>query len=419
MHDIADARVELDDAVAARPEGPQVLTAAGAVSSRERWLWAAALVGAAAAAAAIARSVGPAVPAPPEVRMQIVTPPSRNPLPVALSPDGRTVAFFGTVDGKTQIWLRPLDAAASRPVPGSDVEQGFFLAWSADGRSLNYGDAGVIKTIDAAGGTARTTSFRAGFGIAWNAEGAMLTAPSNGTAILHIPSSGGPGEPVTEVVSPAIGHRFPAFLPDGRHFLFLATGPVSVQGTYMAAVGSKGAELVALGDTAAAFMPPDYVVFGRQDALLAQRIKLSTGRPIGEPVFVANGVFQNRGVFGSVSLSSSAGTLAYREAVVPRHQLRWMDRTGKGISAVGNIDRSEFDQVTPAITGRPYDSDDAGASTATRTSGRLTTRRAAPSSGSRPIWPPTSAPSGRPTAAGSPSRRRVAAAASTACTRRR
>ena len=131
LHDIADARVELDDAVSARPEAPQVLApppvAAGAVSSRERWLWVAALVGAAAAAAVIARSVGPAVPAPPEVRMQIVTPPSRNPLPVALSPDGRTVAFFGTVDGKTQIWLRPLDAGASRPVPGSDVSQGVIL----------------------------------------------------------------------------------------------------------------------------------------------------------------------------------------------------------------------------------------------------------------------------------------------------
>ena len=144
-----------------------------------------------------------------------------------------------------------------------------------------------------------------------------------------VPSSGGPGEPVTEVVSPAIGHRLPAFLPDGRHFLFLATGPASMQGTYMAAVGSKGAELVALGDTGAVFLPPDYVVFGRQDALLAQRINLSTGRPIGEPAFVADSVFQNRGVFGTVSLASSAGTLAYREAFVPRHQLRWMDRTGK------------------------------------------------------------------------------------------
>ncbi len=97
----------------------------------------------------------------------------------------------------------------------------------------------------------------------------------------------------------------------------------------------------------AQFLPPDWVLFGRQDALLAQRVNADTWEALGEPQFIAGNVLQQANVFGSLALAvSAAGTLAYRERVAPRHRLLWFDRSGREVGRVGDIDTSE-------VTGAP------------------------------------------------------------------
>lgn len=344
LHDIADARVEIDEVLAAGADAVAPPPVSGVTSARERWLWGAALIVTAVGAAIVTRAITSVAAPSLETRLEIVTPPSRAPLAIAVSPDGRNVAFVATVDGKSQIWVRPLDAAASHPIPGSDIQNPAWIEWSSDSASLYFSDTAIIKTIPIGGGTARSTPARAAFGQTVNAHGTALIAPSNGGPIARVPLDTGTAEPITQLVAPVIGHRYPSFLPDGRHFVFLATGPVDVQGVYLAATDSKDTHLVALGDTAAVFLPPDYVVFGRQDTLLAQQVDLRTGGPIGQPYLVADGISQTRTVFGGVSLAASAaaGTIAYRELFVPRHQLRWVDREGTEISRVGDIDSTEF-----------------------------------------------------------------------------
>ena len=71
---------------------------------------------------------------------------------IALSPDGRSVAFPASVDGATTIWVRSLDSSSPRSVPGT--EGATFPFWSPDGRSLGFFDGEKLKRIDLAGGPA-------------------------------------------------------------------------------------------------------------------------------------------------------------------------------------------------------------------------------------------------------------------------
>ena len=178
------------------------------------------------------------------------------------------------------------------------------------------------------GGAARVLSVRAGgFGLTRNADGVLLFAPANAAPIARVSLKGGASEPATRVV-PQVGHRYPSFLPDGRH-CSLASGPPGVQGIFLGTLDSHDARRLVDADTAAVFAPPNSIVFGLQDTLFAQRLNLRTFETEAT-ARLADRVLQNRTVFGSAALSaSSTGSVAYRQAVNAAHQLAWVDRSGK------------------------------------------------------------------------------------------
>ena len=177
-----------------------------------------------------------------------------------------------------------------------------------------------------------------------NAEGVIVFAPANAAPLQRVRMSGGTPEPASRLTPPHIGHRFPHFLPDGRHFLFLVSGPPGQQGIYLGSLGSLDARLLITADTAAVFSPPDFVIFGRQDALFAQRLNMRSFEPIGDPMRVADSVWQNRAIFGAAALAASAsGTLAYRPAVVTSRRLMWVDRSGKVLGPIGAVETAETD----------------------------------------------------------------------------
>src|SRR5690606_10725316 len=92
------------------------------------------------------------------------------------------------------------------------------------------------------------------------------------------------------------------------------------------------------------FVGPDFVVFGRQDTLFAQRLNLRTFAMEGPLLRVADNVAQLQTIFGTVALSGSeSGTLAYRPATRQTRQLTWFDRSGKPIGVVGSIDAADYD----------------------------------------------------------------------------
>jgi len=317
-------------------------------------MWVAALAVTAAAAMALAWAFRAAPLDAPEVRLQIVTPPTDDLTAVAISPDGEQVVFAATINGKSQLWLRPLEAETARPLPGTEGAVGPF--WSPDGRSIGFFAGQQLKRVETDGGNARAVTDAPGslssFGGTWGADSAILYVTGPSSPLLRVSASG--GEPVEAVPlqAPAqASHRFPAFLPDGRHFLFYVTGTPDVQGIHVGSVDSKASRRVVESDSAAVFAQPDAVLFRREDSLLVQRLDLRTYDATGDPFPVAATVASMGNTFASIAVSASAaGPFAYRAAATERRQLIWVDRKGKQIGTVGDPDPSLTNLALPQLS---------------------------------------------------------------------
>ena len=350
MRDIADARFQIEEAAgeAAAP----VASSVPPRRSRERLAWIAvtfALVSVAAVSIGYPRR---ATTVAPEMRLEIVTPPGADPAGFAMSPDGRALVFQATVEGKNQLWIRPLDSEVARPLAGT--EGASFPFWSPNNESVGFFAGGQLKRIDVATGFVQNLAeaplnTRGG---AWNAAGTILFTRSSTEPLFRVPAGGGKAVAATEVTAPHRGHRYPQFLPDGRHFLFFAFGPPETQGIYVGALDSTKATRLLDAESAPIFAPPDYVLFARQGAVLAQQIDLDTRQPVGDPLPVARQVATPQGTVGSVALSAApAGPIAYR-ADGGERQLRWVDRTGRQIAVLGGPDPGDPTAVRLSPDGR-------------------------------------------------------------------
>jgi Tol biopolymer transport system component len=342
LRDIADARFQIEEALNEPGATGRAATIAPARTGRERLLWMAAVFAGAVAASLMTAVYLRRAPADaPEMRLQIVTPPGASLMSFSVSPDGRSVVFQATAEGKSQLWLRPLASETAEPLPGT--ENGTLPFWSPDGQSIGFFAGRQLKRSDITGGLVRTlASSPNDRGGTWNDEGVILFAPSSTGPLYRVPVGGGSAVEVTRVDAPRhSGHRFPRFLPDGRHFLFFALGTPESQGVYLGSLDSMEARRLFEADGAAVFVPPDLALFPRQGALWAQRLDPDTFEPVGDSLPVAKSVAVDSNLFANVALSaSSAGVVAYRASGV-QGQLTWFDRSGRQIGTVGGRDMDQ------------------------------------------------------------------------------
>jgi eukaryotic-like serine/threonine-protein kinase len=264
----------------------------------------------------------------------------------ALSPDGRHVAFVGyTPDAKSLLWLRPLDSVVARPLAGTDGAALPF--WSPDSRSLGFFAEGRLKRIDAAGGPPQVLcAAPTPWGGAWSREGVIVFA-SGETALSRVPASGGSPAPATRLLPREEAHRFPAFLPDGRHFLFL--GDAAKTEDHFLRIGTLGSEesqdLVAAVSNAA-YAPPGHLLFVRGRSLLAQPFDEKALRLTGEPAALAEPLVENASNHRFEFSVSDTGLLTYRSANLDR-QLTWLDRSGRRLATVGDPGRTAYVELSP------------------------------------------------------------------------
>ena len=350
MRDIADARFQIEE-MPGEPAGSVAVIAPPARRhERLAWVGVTLLLASALALSIVFRPSATADP--PEMRLEIVTPTGADTAGFAMSPDGRALVFSGTVEGKNQLWIRPLDSEVARPLAGT--EGASFPFWSPDNESVGFFAGGQLKRVDVATGFVQNLAeaplnTRGG---AWNAAGTILFTRSSTEPLFRVPAGGGKAVAATEVTAPHRGHRYPQFLPDGQHFLFFAFGPPESQGIYVGALDSTKATRLLDADSAPIFAPPDYVLFARQGAVLAQQIDLDARQPVGDPLPVARQVATPQGTVGSVALSAApAGPIAYR-ADGGERQLRWVDRTGRQIAVLGGPDPGDPTAVRLSPDGR-------------------------------------------------------------------
>lgn len=218
----------------------------------------------------------------------------------AVSPDGRSLAFVASLDGKDQLWLRDLDGLPARVMHGTEGAREPF--WSPDGRYLAFFAGGKLRRIDVAGGPAVSVCDAVqGFGGSWSKNDIIIFAPSPVSGIYRVPATGGTATPAT-TLDPASGevrHRFPWFLPDGRHFLYLAVNSEpSKTAVYVADLDSKARHRVLAADSNTVYTLPGYLLFVREGSLMAQPFDAGKAQTTGDPVPLAEQVNVNSGGVG-------------------------------------------------------------------------------------------------------------------------
>jgi Tol biopolymer transport system component len=252
-----------------------------------------------------------------------------------LSPDGRWLVFVDTGAAKSQLWLRGLDAVAARAVPGTDGAMNPF--WSPDSRSLGFFADGQLKVVDIAGGPPRALCpVQQSRGGSWNSADDIIFAPTLNSSLSRVSASGGTPVALTTLdeTRGERTHRWPYFLPDGRHFLYFtrSTRPEH-DGVYLGALDGAPARRLLASPTNAVYAPPGFLLFVRDGALIAQEFDATTlslsshARSIAERVGYALQV--NR---ASISVSNT-GLLAYDD--VETRELVWFDAKGTRGAIVG------------------------------------------------------------------------------------
>ena len=257
-----------------------------------------------------------------------------------ISPDGRMIAFVAREELKRSLWVRRLDVGVAQPLPGTEDAWNPF--WSPDSRFVAFFANGKLKKVDVAGGApvdvcdAPTAS--AG---AWSSQGTIVFSGRVGP-ISKVPAAGGTPPVVVTELDASKGdttHRWPQFLPDGRHFLFLAARSGMSSADHTICVGSVEGKMrkpLASAGSQPLFLN-GWLLFVRDGTLHAQRLDTKQLRVVGEPVGLPEQRIdldfnQSR---SSVSVSPS-GTLVYQAgSAAPETILTWFDRAGKELGSAG------------------------------------------------------------------------------------
>jgi serine/threonine protein kinase/Tol biopolymer transport system component len=268
----------------------------------------------------------------------------------SLSPDGSKLAYSAIgSEGTTRLWVRAMDGLESRPLPGTESTNGTPAPpfWSPDSRWIVFGVSNRLKKIDVGGGPPQTLCdlSASAVGGTWNRDGVILVGNLGG-AVMRIPATGGVPSPVTALDASRKEsiHRYPFFLPDGRHFLYLRSSSVPENtGIYLGTVDAKpeqqGNKRLVATDYGAVFVPSGdgktgELLFLREGTLLSQPFDLVRLESAGEPIPLAEEVGSYAG-FGFFSASTN-GTLIYRVGTSGRNlQMTWFDRQGKMVASEG------------------------------------------------------------------------------------
>jgi Tol biopolymer transport system component len=322
---------------------------------------------------------------------------------LAVSPDGRSVVFSAGTRAEHQLWIRPVGVMNARAISGT--EQGAFPFWSPDSRFVGFFSNGKLKKINPAGGPATVLcdSGRVGGGGTWNRENVIVFAPgTRGTGLFRVSSAGGTPAAIT-TLDATIGetnHRWPYFLPDGRHFLYTAVSGTCCPAPIPAVIRiasidpSETATTLMRGYESAALYASGHLLFAAgDDTLMAQPFDPVTRQMKGDAFPVAEHV----GTEGSRYVAASAsgnGVLVYgRGSSQATTRLTWFDRAGKVLATVADpaaylgLALSPDDrQVAVALgTGAPENRDIWNIDVSRGTRSRVTTD---PMPDLSPVWSP-------------------------------
>jgi eukaryotic-like serine/threonine-protein kinase len=351
LADMADARLEMEDA---SREETSATPHVSRPSRRREFMWAGVALALLATTIflAIAMRPGRLRGTPTVVRFEVV-PPDGAAITAKVSPDGRLLAFVTSRDGKLRLSVRPLNAVTTQDVAGTEgMDPDFF--WSPDSRSVGFSSAGRLITVSIDGVSRRvlaTLPNAQTYVGAWSADDDILLGVTNFTVnlgttrvdplddglnsgLLRVSGRGGQAMSIT-TPDASLGeqfHSFPYFLPDGRHYLFMAAGRGSA--AYVGTLDSD--QRVPLPGIASriVYSSTGHLLFIRDGALVVQGFDAERLELRGQPISIVDQLVRLGLRNGSFSVSSS-GVLTHSSSDGQTiSKLVWFDRTGKDLGAV-------------------------------------------------------------------------------------
>jgi eukaryotic-like serine/threonine-protein kinase len=359
LRDIADARLALVDALNQSSDGRSGLQAAAlskGVFARVRGVWL--LAGLAIAASAVIIASGflrrASSTDPPRRTITSVVLPRGMRLGgadlqsqasqsrFAISPDGRQLALVASDEsGRVRLWLRDLGSARVQPLPQTDDAS--FPFWSPDSDAIGFVAAGKLKAIrlsDAAPITVNGVGFQMG---AWNRDDRILLAPAPSSPLFVVPASGGALAPVTSLDSASgeVQHGRPAFLPDGRRFLYFSIGSrtggmLDPRGIHLGTLDASEPPRLLLPDATEARYSSGHIVYMQSGRLMAQPFDLESRTLRGNPRSLVEDVkldtISATGMTAAFSVSDDV--LALQAAVRVESRPVVLDRKGKQLEAL-------------------------------------------------------------------------------------
>jgi|SRR5215472_6834432 len=284
--------------------------------------------------------------------------------PPQISPDGQNLVFVGcksetasrSIAGNRDcsIWLRSLRSVEAREIAGTSGGYGPF--WSSDARQIGFFADGKLKRVAADGGPVQIIcNAEDGRGGSWGSKGTIIFAATRGSPIFRVPAEGGTPVAITSS-RPALNlsdlgsHRWPYFLPDGEHFLYLSAPAGACSGgdeIHFASLDSQRDVPIMPACTSVAFAD-GRLIYWRDGNLVAQPFDPLRGIVSAAPVaIVEHAAFDSSFGFSPFSVSDD-GKLLYVTGQGPvGAQLVWYDRTGKVLGTLGEATAYSSVAISP------------------------------------------------------------------------
>jgi Tol biopolymer transport system component len=281
-----------------------------------------------------------------------------------ISPDGRQIVFAAAAAGEASLYVRRVDALQARPLAGTANAHNPF--WSPDSRSIGFFSDGKLRTLDVTGGSPVTLcdvglpSDNQGKGGAWNRDGDIVFAMPRGESLYRIRATGGRPVAVTQIeAAREESHRWPSFLPDGKHFVYhiRARRGRGTSGAYLGSLDSMDRTLLLEHDSNVVYTAPGYLLYVKGENLMAQpfdpRRRGLSGKPVRLDASVAVASTIARAAFSS----SDTGTVVFTLASgPPQAQMTRFDRSGRELGRIGQPTTYTVVRLSPDGRTLAYDS---------------------------------------------------------------
>jgi serine/threonine protein kinase len=264
----------------------------------------------------------------------------------AVSPNGKYVAFPAIEEGKPgrNLWIRDLEKSSAQLLAGT--EGAFYPFWSPDSTYVAFFTEGKLKKVKYTGGAVQDIcDAPSGRGGSWNSSGTILFAPQPYGGLYQVASAGGTPKAVTKVINTKTSHRWPYFLPDGKHFIFSNDEP---RGIFAASLDSELPVQLNSEASNAVFTKQGYLLFVRQGNLVAQQFHPEKRQLEGEakPI-VEEKIFYDPNRWYGVFSVSDDDVLCYRMGGSRLSQPFWFDRNAKELDSAGEAGIYDSARLSP------------------------------------------------------------------------